>query len=386
MPVPALRSVKNKPTNTSKFSVSSIIVICCFLVFLGFLSLAVLWIDTRFSTSFNPASQRLGAELNDQYGPDVIQVDALQSYRSGMSTRWNNYTRYTPLPNWTVDSQFAIFTNVTIPKTFTFRADLPNLCDGAVDAVVLVETAAKKKPERDKLRNSMPVPSTWRRVFLVGEPVVATSKSRRQTCKVDEACEIDHEAEEKVLEEYKEHGDIVLVDMLDLYQNLTMKTAALVEWATTRCSNAQFVFKVDDDVFPNYPLLERLMQQWRVANETGDLWAGHYMWYKALRDPFPSDNIVTYEEFPGPHYTDYLSGPRYVMSMDAARVLAEMTARVPFVPIEDVYLGICAHMAGLTPTFVDFVDRSLQGKCAEGFVLSGDNVDAVIEEWRKCPA
>ena len=40
-------------------------------------------------------------------------------------------------------------------------------------------------------------------------------------------------------------------DFHDTYLNLTLKTTFLLKWVTARCSNAKFVFKVDDDVFVN---------------------------------------------------------------------------------------------------------------------------------------
>ena len=57
--------------------------------------------------------------------------------------------------------------------------------------------------------------------------------------------------QKSVTTEAEDNNDIVLEDFHDTYLNLTLKTTFLLKWVTSRCSNAKFVFKVDDDVFVN---------------------------------------------------------------------------------------------------------------------------------------
>ncbi len=46
-------------------------------------------------------------------------------------------------------------------------------------------------------------------------------------------------------------GDILQVDMLDNYRNLSMKVAGLMNWVNTNCPKVDFMLKVDDDVYVN---------------------------------------------------------------------------------------------------------------------------------------
>lgn len=59
----------------------------------------------------------------------------------------------------------------------------------------------------------------------------------------------------KFQEEVELYRDIVIADMKDTYRNLTLKVLYMMEWAFTRCSQARYYMKVDDDVFFNVPLV-----------------------------------------------------------------------------------------------------------------------------------
>ena len=51
--------------------------------------------------------------------------------------------------------------------------------------------------------------------------------------------------------ESENHGDIVQVDFLDTYDNLTLKTLQIMRWTAEYCANARFVIKIDDDMIMN---------------------------------------------------------------------------------------------------------------------------------------
>ena len=54
-----------------------------------------------------------------------------------------------------------------------------------------------------------------------------------------------------IRDESEKHGDIVQVDFLDTYANLTLKTIQLLRWTAEYCTNAPFVLKIDDDMIMN---------------------------------------------------------------------------------------------------------------------------------------
>ena len=51
------------------------------------------------------------------------------------------------------------------------------------------------------------------------------------------------------------HGDIVTGAFVDDYYNLTLKTLDILQYSSGACGTADYVFKADDDVYVNVPLL-----------------------------------------------------------------------------------------------------------------------------------
>lgn len=57
--------------------------------------------------------------------------------------------------------------------------------------------------------------------------------------------------QEKIEKESLMYSDIIQVDMVDTYHNLSVKVMALLNWANSNCKIVNFVLKVDDDVYVN---------------------------------------------------------------------------------------------------------------------------------------
>ena len=55
------------------------------------------------------------------------------------------------------------------------------------------------------------------------------------------------------------HGDVIQVDMVDAYFNLTLKDTTLLNWLDKNCPTVHFVLKVDDDVYVNVRNLTGLL-------------------------------------------------------------------------------------------------------------------------------
>ena len=61
----------------------------------------------------------------------------------------------------------------------------------------------------------------------------------------------DRETQTRIETESATHGDILQVDKMDAYYNLTQKVVGLMNWMNDHCSKVDFVLKVDDDVYVN---------------------------------------------------------------------------------------------------------------------------------------
>ena len=63
--------------------------------------------------------------------------------------------------------------------------------------------------------------------------------------------------QEKIEEENAIHKDIIQIDMKDVYRNLPIKMAGLINWLYKKCANFKgFLLKVDDDVYISARTLE----------------------------------------------------------------------------------------------------------------------------------
>ncbi|XP_058713282.1 beta-1,3-galactosyltransferase 4 [Poecile atricapillus] len=149
----------------------------------------------------------------------------------------------------------------------------------------------------------------------------------------------------EVLEEWRQHRDILQGDFLDTYANLTWKTLLLLRWSRSCCEGTPFLLKADDDVFVNVPAVAAYLTE-RTAPPSR-LYLGRVHWrVTPNRDP-RSRHHVPARLYPGGSFPPYCSGTAYVLSRRAAlAVLAEAPGVAPELP-EDAWVGVCAGRAGV---------------------------------------
>ena len=71
---------------------------------------------------------------------------------------------------------------------------------------------------------------------------------------------LNYEVQNKIFIEQKEFGDIVQVELVEHYNNLTLKSVHMLKLFHTFFRNSsKFVVKADDDSFINLPNLSKLM-------------------------------------------------------------------------------------------------------------------------------
>lgn len=61
----------------------------------------------------------------------------------------------------------------------------------------------------------------------------------------------DVRVQDAIEQENRNHSDIIQLNMMDSYENLTLKTVSILDWVVDYCPRVQFVLKVDDDVYVN---------------------------------------------------------------------------------------------------------------------------------------
>ncbi|GAB1598399.1 beta-1,3-galactosyltransferase 1-like [Argonauta hians] len=144
------------------------------------------------------------------------------------------------------------------------------------------------------------------------------------------------------------HGDILQVDVIDSYRNLSLKVIGGLCWITDRFQNVDYVMKTDDDVYINVWYLLKLLKE-QIISQEQILGALSIMSpvKRDLRDPWG----VRFSEFAPKNYPPYVSGGAYVMSQKAGKKLCveRWKRQSPFIHLEDVYVtGILAQATGIS--------------------------------------
>ena len=111
--------------------------------------------------------------------------------------------------------------------------------------LLIIVSAPENKQERQLIRQSLAQQCSildsnkhlFQLVFLVGLPGgPGHDKDQLQNDVIDES---------------KKNGDLVQMNIIDTYSNLTIKSVALLHWAHMRCPAADYVIKSDDDNYVN---------------------------------------------------------------------------------------------------------------------------------------
>lgn len=151
------------------------------------------------------------------------------------------------------------------------------------------------------------------------------------------------------------YGDILLMDYIDSYDNLTLKTISGINWAAAHCTRARFVVSVDDDMYVATDFLLQYLED-LPPDPAERLYLGFVY---AIKEPYRSHDdigkarykwVISKEEYPFSTYPIYVFGGFIVFSM---RTVIDMCAAIPYtkmIKMEDVYIGIVASRLGIVPT------------------------------------
>ncbi|XP_044054912.1 beta-1,3-galactosyltransferase 2-like [Siniperca chuatsi] len=173
---------------------------------------------------------------------------------------------------------------VEYPYEYRFIINEPKKCEQQQPFLVLiVPVAAHNRAHRDIIR------STWGGESLVLDKVVTlffllglhTGEGAEQL-------------QEQLLQESKEHQDLIQSDFLDCYKNLTIKTMVMLEWLDAHCSSASYAMKIDSDMFLNVPNLISMLSNAPKTNYMSGLVARGGA---VLRDPNSKWLVVVKRSF-----------------------------------------------------------------------------------------
>ncbi|XP_077557225.1 beta-1,3-galactosyltransferase brn-like [Haemaphysalis longicornis] len=156
------------------------------------------------------------------------------------------------------------------------------------------------------------------------------------------------------------HGDVVLLDIVDAYRNLTHKFLHGSRWVIDNCllDANRAIVKLDDDTLVNVEALVNHVN--RMPERPPQIHCLLYNNVSALRNR-SSKWYVTEEEYPNKAYPPYCAGLGYIMTADVLPMLYNASVRVPFFWVDDVYAtGMLAAAANVS--LVDLRKRRVMGR------------------------
>lgn len=142
------------------------------------------------------------------------------------------------------------------------------------------------------------------------------------------------------------HGDLVQVDIVEDYRNLSRKVIKGMDWVVRNVPRTRYYMKCDDDVYLNVPFL--LSELRRGVIKSKQILGALSSSARVIRDP-RDDWSVPYTVFPAETFPPYVAGGGYVMSKLALQLLLNVLPNQRLIHLEDVFItGVLAQEAGLT--------------------------------------
>lgn len=216
---------------------------------------------------------------------------------------------------------------------YRYVLDSAGLCSNRTPFLVfMVPVAPRDAAAREAIRKTWGAPSAdTLTLFFTGLP------------KVEELRPL----QEELQQESRLHADIIQMDFMDSYQNLTLKTLMMMRWLGTHCPNVTFAMKVDADIFVNVFHLRELL---RTSPKRGFI-TGSVIWDGVPRRDPNSKWYLSKKLYPEDSFPPYVSGAGYVFSSDLADQIFWASRFVHAIPLEDVYVGLCLRVLGVRPVY-----------------------------------
>lgn len=238
----------------------------------------------------------------------------------------NNEARLAPLP----------FLGVSVPDLteYEFLPSSATPCSSkAPQLLAFIHSSPTNIPHRDAIRK------TWgsssyrdiKTVFIVGR-----SKNERIW--------------KRIQQEAEEFGDLVLPSFLDSYKNLTLKHLLGLKWIISKCPDAHFILKADDDVFVDTIRLSSLVKLFLGENAGSENSLVCHVIPDGTSPKRSGKWMVTEEEYPYDEYPEYCSGLAYFARPSTLKKIYDTASSggVSYLRIDDIFItGLAATLAGI---------------------------------------
>lgn len=157
-------------------------------------------------------------------------------------------------------------------------------------------------------------------------------------------------AQKALMTESEHYGDMVQGHAVDdsSLRGTTERTVLALRWVVAFCPVARFVVLTKDSVFLNLPAIGGYLLG--LHRHPEDLYLGRVIQRDSPnRDP-NSAGYMPPALYPDKYLPEYCDGTAYVLSQDVVRKVYIASSAVHAPVPADVFMGLCAQKAGVTPT------------------------------------
>ncbi|KAK5863246.1 hypothetical protein PBY51_000292 [Eleginops maclovinus] len=238
-----------------------------------------------------------------------------------------------------LDPRFHQFVLHRHCRYFPMLINHPEKCAlGEAHLLMVVKSVIEQHDRREAVRKTWGKEHTVdgkkiKTLFLLGSPT--TGKDTKNLQKLIEY-------EDRI------YGDILQWDFMDTFFNLTLKEVNFLKWFDIYCSDVQFIFKGDDDVFVNPQNLVQLIDFKVEDRKEANLFVGDTI-SKAIPIRNRQSKYYIPRELYDKPYPPYVGGGGFLMSSKLARRLFVVSEDMELYPIDDVFLGMCLQKLHLVP-------------------------------------
>jgi len=154
----------------------------------------------------------------------------------------------------------------------------------------------------------------------------------------------DDETQRQVLKESEENEDIIVNNIIDTYENLSLKTLSAFNWFLHFCNKSEFLLKVDDDMFVQVEkVLDKVRETIKQSQKKKLIMGNISRNWKPVRNP-QSKYFITEAQYSEERYPDFATGPSYLVSKAALRDIYQHAMELNYIHLEDVFLtGVVAE-------------------------------------------
>lgn len=276
----------------------------------------------------------------------ILSVPEVRLTFSRLPRKWNQVINYQRkysgfIPNATI-SEWDSPTLLNL--TFKWLSNNESLCkmqltDDHYLMPVLIHTARFHFEERLAIRNSwgssdklhIIALKKWRvqPVFLLGEADPSILQQQEQNW--------------KLMEEHEKYGDLIIGNFIDSYRNLTYKHLMGYKWILNFCQNAQFVLKLDDDIFIDIFKWIRWRLQDLERNNNDDNHNLPCLYCFTHVGAMPRRKIsdkwfISQDIYSEDYYPEYCMGGSYGMTVDHIKRIYYISNFAKFIWIDDLFV------------------------------------------------